>query len=117
MNKAMLVFLTMGLALASVAANAESEMARHRLRAGEIESRADSVQAFNGSRVFVGDRDERDARSDRSFEASRQITKPRSAAQPAAVAAPEIDPSSAAGGLTLLLGGIAVLLGRRTRPD
>ena len=31
------------------------------------------------------------------------------------VAAPEIDPASAAGGLTLLLGGIAVLRGRKLR--
>ncbi len=115
MNKAMLGLLTVGLALASVAANAESEMAKHRLRAGEV--------AFNDSRAFAGDRDgregrdARDARSDRSFEASRQITKPRAVTQPTAVAAPEIDPTSAAAGLTLLLGGIAVLLGRRTRPD
>jgi hypothetical protein len=31
------------------------------------------------------------------------------------VAAPEIDPASAMGGLTLLLGGLAVLRGRRSK--
>ncbi len=31
----------------------------------------------------------------------------------AAIAAPEIDPASAAGGLALLLGGLAVLRGRK----
>lgn len=34
-------------------------------------------------------------------------------ALPATMQAPEIDPASAVGGLTLLLGGLAVLCGRR----
>jgi hypothetical protein len=34
---------------------------------------------------------------------------------PSAIAAPEIDPSSAIAGLTLLLGGLAVVRGRRIK--
>ena len=34
---------------------------------------------------------------------------------PAPVGAPEIDPASAISGVTLLLGGLAVLRGRRTK--
>jgi hypothetical protein len=121
MTKAMLGFLTLGFALASVAANAESETAKHRFAAGAIESRADSMQVFNGRHswenssdkrfAFDGDRDDR---SSRLFEASRQTTKPR-LVTPTAVAAPEIDPASAASGFTLLLGGLAVVLARRKR--
>ena len=35
--------------------------------------------------------------------------------QPNVVAAPEIDPSSAMAGLTLMLGGLAVMRGRRAK--
>lgn len=41
----------------------------------------------------------------------------RTADTPAPAAAPEIDPEMAAGALTLLAGGLAVLRGRRRRKD
>ena len=46
------------------------------------------------------------------YDRSHQPTPPRHA-----VAAPEIDPASAMSALTLLAGGLAVLRGRRSRPQ
>jgi hypothetical protein len=118
---ARLAWLALGLTVASITANAESETA----------NRSDNDRA---TRVLSGDRGSdswRDLSGRRfNFTDGSQIrgdqirgdwgrTPSRSAAEvaapPSAVAAPEIDPASAASGLTLLLGGIAVLLARRPR--
>ena len=118
MKTARLAWLALGLTVASITANAEPEIA----------NRSDSDRA---TRVLTGDRDSywRDL-SGRRFNftdgsqthgdrirghwdrapspSAAAVATPRSA-----VAAPEIDPASAASGLTLLLGGIAVLRSRR----
>jgi hypothetical protein len=118
MKTAKLAWLALGLTVASITANAEPEIA----------NRSDSDRA---TRVLTGDRDSywRDLSGRRfNFTDGSQIhggrvrgdwdrTPSQSAAAvaapPSAVAAPEIDPASAASGLTLLLGGIAVLRSRR----
>jgi hypothetical protein len=120
MKTARLAWLALGLTVASITANAEPEIA----------NRSDSDRA---TRVLSGDRDSywRDLSGRRfNFTDGSQIrggrvrgdwdrTPSQSAAAVAtprsAVATPEIDPASAASGLTLLLGGIAVLLARRPR--
>ena len=117
MKTARLAWLALGLTLASITANAEPEIA----------NRSDSDRA---TRVLGGDRDTywRDLSGRRfNFTDGSQIRGHRirgdgdrtpsgsaaAVATPSAVAAPEIDPASAASGLTLLLGGIAVLRSRR----
>jgi len=64
-----------------------------------------AAQAGNG-----GGRDDSLRPAQRDLDWRRDSGSPASSA---AFAAPEIDPASAAAGLTLLLGGIAVLRGRR----
>jgi hypothetical protein len=114
MKTARLAWLALGLTVAAITANAESETA----------NRSDNDRA---TRALGGDRDGyswRDLSGRRfNFNDGSQIrgdwdrAPNRSAAAVAtprsAVAAPEIDPGSAASGLTLLLGGIAVLRSRR----
>ena len=114
MKTAKFAWLALALSVAAITANAESETA----------NRSDNDRA---ARVFSGDRDGyswRDLSGRRfNFTDGSQIrgdldrAPSRSAAAvaatPSAVAAPEIDPASAASGLILLLGGIAVLRSRR----
>lgn len=97
MNKALLGFLTLGLTVASAAANAESDTHRY-VRDEAISRHSD---------------DDRELTVHAARPASRSIAT-RQSVTPSAAAAPEIDPASAVGGLTLLLGGVAVLRGRRT---
>lgn len=119
MKTAKFAWLALGLTVAAITANAESETA----------IRSDNDRA---ARVLSGDRDGYSWRdlSGRRFnftdgsqirgdrirgDGDRTPSRPAAAvATPrSAVAAPEIDPASAASGLTLLLGGIAVLRSRR----
>ena len=133
MNKAILGLLIFGLPAASIAANDHreslgSQFSRSEFSAGNFfrsmsvaEERETFTSAANQSeRAMAVDvyerRDFRDGReSESSRSAVRHIATPSVAATPSAVAAPEIDPVTAAGGLTLLLGALAVLRGRRTR--
>jgi hypothetical protein len=111
MKMTILGLMTLGLTVASVTANAESEMrgrdvSIHATQPVENSMREDFFdRRFAGEVVTRGDREA----SSRAIVASKQGASPRGAA----VAAPEIDPASAVSGLTLLLGGMAVLLGRR----
>jgi hypothetical protein len=98
----------LGLAVASLTVRAESGDAL--ARAGGHD-REDSDRRFDraGGAMFRGDREEwshRSAGAIRHEHLAASVT-------PTAVAAPEMDPKSTASGLALLLGGIAVLLGRR----
>jgi hypothetical protein len=121
MKSSRLVWLALGLTVASIAANAESETA----------NRSDNDRA---TRVLGGDRgrdswmdpsgrrfnfaDGSQIRGDWDRAPSRSaaaVAKPAVATPPSAAAAPEIDPASAASGVTLLLGSLAVLLARRPR--
>jgi len=116
MKTARLAWLALGLTVASITANAEPETA----------NRSDSDRATRALSDDRGGYSWRDLSGRRfNFTDGSQIRgdgerKPsRSAAAvatPSAVAAPEIDPASTASGLTLLLGGIAVLRSRR-KPD
>jgi hypothetical protein len=133
MNKAILGLLIFGLPAASIAANdhresLENQFSRSEVSAGNFfrsmsvaEERETFTSAANqGERAMAFDFSERrgfrDAReSEPSRLTARHIATPSVAATPSAVAAPEIDPVTAAGGLTLLLGALAVLRGRQTR--
>ena len=115
MKKAILGFLTLGLTVTSLAANAESDTHRF-VRDEAISRQSDDRElivhaARPSSRLWA----EFSERGDRQAAASRAVTT-RQSATPGAVAAPEIDPASAVSGLTLLLGGLAVFRGRRTPP-
>jgi hypothetical protein len=123
MKKAMLGFLALGLAVASLTVRAESESPKYRYVPADAvggHDREDAYRRFDwaGGGRLRGDREEW---SHRSAGAIRQIGRPRGESDEhhsasvtrTAVAAPEMDPRSAASGLALLLGGIAVLLGRR----
>jgi len=123
MKTARLAWLALGLTVASITANAEPETT----------NRSDSdraIRALSETRALSDDRDSyswRDLSGRRfNFTDGSQIhggrirghwdraPSPSAVATPrSAVAAPEIDPASAASGLTLLLGGIAVLRSRR----
>ena len=111
MKTAKLAWLALGLTVASITANAEA-------------NRSDDDRAtFRGDRAnyvwrdFAGRRfnftDGSQIRGD-SERAPIRSAAP-AAATPSTAVAPEMDPASAASGLTLLLGGIAVLLARRPR--
>ncbi|MHB8476634.1 MAG: hypothetical protein ACYDBZ_10165 [Steroidobacteraceae bacterium] len=114
MKTASLAWLALGLTVASITANAEPETANRSdsdraTRAVSGVREGYSWNDLSGRRFTVatgkqirGDWDRAPSRS------AAAVATPRSA-----VAAPEIDPASAASGLTLLLGGIAVLRGRR----
>jgi hypothetical protein len=130
MKTARLAWLALGLTVASITANAEPETA----------NRSDSdraIRALSGTRALSDDRGSYSWRDlsgrrfnftdgsqihgsqihgDRIRGDSDRAPSPSAAAVAtprSAVAAPEIDPASAASGLTLLLGGIAVLRSRR----
>ena len=121
MKTARLAWLALGLTVASITANAEPETA----------NRSDSDRATRALSDDRGGYSWRDLSGRRfNFTDGSQIRGNRirgdgdrtpsgsaaAVATPSAVAAPEIDPASTASGLTLLLGGIAVLRSRR-KPD
>jgi hypothetical protein len=118
MKTAKLAWLALGLTVASITANAEPDNRSDRDRPALSGDRASYTwrdlagRRFNftdGSQIR-GDR----MRGDWDLAPSRSaaaVATPKSSA----VAAPEIDPASAASGLTLLFGGIAVLLAGRPR--
>ena len=110
MKKAILGVLALGLPMAALAANGEREY-QHGSMAAEMEP----AVRFELSR---------DQDSGRLAVPLRQIATRRSlsehhleatSATRSVMPAPEIDPASAVSGLTLLLGGIAVLRGRKVR--
>ena len=125
MKTARLAWLALGLTVASITANAEPETtnrsdsdrairALSETRAPSDDRASYSWRDLSGRRFNFTDgsqihgdriRGHWDRAPSRSATA---VATPRSA-----VAAPEIDPASAASGLTLLLGGIAVLRSRR----
>ena len=119
MKRAILGLVAMSLPLAAIAANGEREFQHESFGVGmEPAVRVE----LSRDRDFVGGRAEE---SERLAVPMRQVMTPRSLSDrhpvasasgaPSAVAAPEIDPASAASGLILLLGGIAVLRGRKGR--
>jgi hypothetical protein len=126
MNKAILGFLMLGLIpIAPSAANEHRENLRHEFVAHEAfmdGKDARLVYASQNERaIAVEDSDRRGFRDGREDESPRlsapvpHIAASNVTATPSAVAAPEIDTATAVSGLTLLLGAVAVLCGRRTR--
>lgn len=98
MKKAILGFLALGLPIAALAANGEREFEH-----GQLGINARTIESH-----WRADDDKK----------MRTLHDPHVAAAGGAhsvVAAPEIDPTSAVTGLTLLLGGIMVLRGRKSR--
>jgi len=129
MKKAILGFLALGLPIAALAANGEREFEHGQLginaRTFESDLRAGDARKMEPTVSFEIARS-RDFLADRSAESGRRsvIVTPRTLRDPhvaaaggthSAVAAPEIDSTSAVTGLTLLLGGMAVLRGRKSR--
>jgi hypothetical protein len=115
MKTARLAWLALGLTVAAITANAEPESNRSdndsatRTLSGD---RADySWRDLSGRRFNFTDGSQIRGEAERA--SSRSAAAVAAATTPSAVAAPEIDPASAASGLTLLLGGIAVLRSRR----
>lgn len=126
MRKAILVVIASSLPIAAMAAGERD------IEHGSVASRMEPAVSFE-----VRGRGERTEDSGRSAASLRQVTMPRSAsvrldgAPPvsaatsgsaaasagATMSAPEIDPTSAASGLTLLLGGMAVLRGRKASAE
>ena len=117
MRKAILGLLALGLPIAATAATGEREFEHGKLgitsagfqsdlRAMDRDDSMPSV-GFEMSR-------RRDFLAARTAESGQHRVAAVSS-PPSAIAAPEIDPTSAISGLTLLLGGIAVLRGRKAR--
>jgi hypothetical protein len=102
MKKAILGFLALGLPIAAMAANGEREFQHNRLGENAVS--------------FLSDQRANDIDA-RKIEPAVSLQHHFAAAGAgrSVVAAPEIDPTSALSGLTLLLGGIAVLRGRKAR--
>ena len=112
MKTAKLAWFALGLTVAAVTANAESVNRSDNDRAARTLSNDRGDYAWrdlSGRRFNFTDGSQ--IRGDWERASSRSAAA--AATAPSAVAAPEIDPASTASGLTLLLGGLAVLSSRR----
>ena len=113
MKTTRLAWLALGLTVASITANAQPETANRfdndrATRALSDDRGSYAWRDLSGRRFNFTDGSQ--IRGDWERAPSRSAA---AVATPSAVAAPEIDPASAASGLTLLLGGMAVLRSRR----